>query len=254
MKNLILTIILILHSNGSLANDTIKIAYFNVPPHIIYDSKKGKLASGAVYDLIEKFIAPKMGVNFEWKDTPSNIPRQLTSLEHEAIDASALLIYTPERSKKYIFTNEPYIQSSSAIAVLRSSSLQSVEKVEDILGLRVGYAAKSFLSPFMRDKRITLDLISSANFNRHNFRKLLAGRLEGVYAPDKAGLLMVIKEMSLEDKVRVITLPEKAVNFHVVFSKKNKELAERFDRAFHELGGKKLYLELLSKYVDITNL
>ena len=93
MKNLILTIILILHSNGSLANDTIKIAYFNVPPHIIYDSKNEKLASGAVYDLIEKFIAPKMGVNFEWRDTPSNIPRQLTSLEREAIDASALLIF-----------------------------------------------------------------------------------------------------------------------------------------------------------------
>lgn len=254
MKKLILTIILLLYSNGSLAENTIKIGYFNVPPHIIYDSKRKKPAGGAVYDLIEKFIAPKMDVKFEWKDTPSNIPRQLLSLEHGDIDASALLIYTPQRGENFIFTNDPYILSSSAIAVLKSSSLQSIEKVEDILGLKIGYAAKSFLSPFMQDKRITLELISSPDFNRHNFKKLLAGRLDGVYAPDKAGLLMVIKEMSLEDKIRVITLPEKTVNFHVVFSKKNKALAERFDRAFHELGGNKFYLDLLGKYVDITNL
>jgi len=252
MKAVVLIIIFLTYASNSVANDTIRIAYFNVPPHMIYDSEKEKLVSSAVYDLIEKFIAPKMGVKFDWQQTPTNIPRQLASLSSETIDASALLIYSSERSKKFIFTKEAYIHSSSAIAVLKTSSLQSINKVEDILGLKIGYAAKSFLSPFMRDKRIKLDLISSPHFNNHNFKKLLAGRIDGVYAPDKAGLLMVMKEMSLENKVRVISLPEEAVNFHVVFSKNNKEMAQRFDQAFAELDGRILYLKLLSKYLDIT--
>jgi len=254
MKVLSLIIILFAFASNSIARDAIRIAYFNVPPHMIFDSTNKKLERSAVYDLIENYIAPKMGVKFEWQQSPSNIPRQLSSLTSETIDASALLVYSPERAKEYIFTREPYIHSNSAIAVLKTNPLQSVMKVEDILGLTIGYAAKTFISPFMRDKRIKLDLISSPTFNRHNFKKLLAGRIDGVYAPDKAGLLMVIKEMSIEDKVRVITLPEKPVNFHIVFSKKNKEMAERFNKAFDELNGRKLYLELLSKYLDISKL
>ena len=43
---------------------------------------------------------------------------------------------------------------------------------------------------------------------------MLAKRIDAVYAPDKASLLFIMKQMNLEDQVKVLDLPEKPAYPH----------------------------------------
>jgi polar amino acid transport system substrate-binding protein len=254
MKKIFFMTILILFSGTSFAEQEINIAYLNVPPFVIYNTEEDKLTGGALYEFLEQHIRPKIGVKFVWARSPSSIPRQLQSLEDKSVDAIALLSYTPERAQKYAFTAIPFFVSSPAIAVLKSNKIEKVDKVEDILSLKIGYGRDTYLSPFMRDKRINFDLITSSNFNQQNINKLMISVIDAVYAPDVASLLAAIKKLNYEDDIKVIKLPDEKSANHVVFSKDLESVAERYNEAFDQIDGEKVFLQILSKYVDISKL
>lgn len=254
MKRIVFVAILVLFSNTSFAQQEIKIAYFNVSPFVIYNTEEDKLTGGALYEFLEQHMGPKMGVKFVWARSPSSIPRQLRAIEDKSVDAIALLTYTPERSQEYAFTAVPFFLSSPGIAVLKSNEIERVEEVEDILSFRIGYARDSYLSPFMRDKRINFDLITSSNFNEQNIYKLVLSHIDAVYTPDVASLLGVIKKLKYEDDIKVIKLPEKESAFHVVFSKDLESVTERYNEAFDQIDGKSVFMQIMSKYVDISKL
>lgn len=243
----------ILFSTTCHAQDKISIAYFNSDPHIVYDHSTNRI-SGALYTFLEEYIAPEMGVKFVWDIDPSNIPRQIELLKNEKIDAVALLVYTPERAGALSYTKENYYVSKTVIGVLRGNPLVKINTVDDILGLKIGYMSQTYISPFMRDKRIQFEFIHSADANLLNLKKLKNGRIDAIYIPDKAALLYDLKITSMEKDVRVIDLPEKAAHSHVVFSPGNRALAERYDKAFESVNGRKVYYELLGKYVDVNRL
>ena len=253
MKKIFLIAILILFSDTCFAQEEIKIAYFNVPPFIIYDKEEKKL-TGALYEFLEQHMGSEMGVKFVWERSPSSIPRQLDSIENRSVDAIALLTYSPERAQKYAFTTIPYMVSSPAIAVLKSNKIEKVEKVEDILSLKIGYARDSYLSPFMRDERINLELISSSNFVEQNMHKLMLSIIDAVYTPDVVSLLSVVRELEYKDDIKVIKLPEKGSAFHVVFAKDLEPVAVRYNEAFDRIDGEKIFLQIMSKYIDISKL
>jgi ABC-type amino acid transport substrate-binding protein len=254
MKKIIFITILILLSGTSFAEQEIKIAYFNVPPFVIYNTEEDKLIGGALYEFLEKHIGPKIGVKFVWERSPSSVPRQLHSIENKSVDAIALLSYTTERSKNLAFTAVPYFISSPAIAVLKSNKIEKVDKVEDILSFKIGYGRNTYLSPFMRDKRINFDLITSSNFNEQNIYKLMLSRIDAVYAPDVASLLAIIKELKYEDDIKIVKLPDKKSANHVVFSKDLEPVVIRYNEAFKQIDGEKFFLRIMSKYVDTSKL
>jgi len=233
--------------------DSIKIAFFNVEPHIFLDEKTGQM-KGALYEFIENNIATEMGVKFIWDKQPSTIPRQLEILKIEKDYAAALLTATPDRISTYAFTKKPFFLSKSAIAVRKDKNLQKISTTDDLVGMIIGYADKAYISPFMKDSRIKFDLIAAPNFNEINFKKLLANRIDAVYAPDKASLLMISKLMNLSGSIKVLDLPEKTSAFHVVFPKSSVNIVDKYDKAFDKLNGQKLYLKLLNKYLDTSKL
>lgn len=250
MKKLVLFVAVLIFCGYSLvfsiiseANEKIRISYFNVPPFIIYDFEEHELTGGALYEFLEQYIGPKIDVEFVWDRSPTTIPRQLKSISNGSIDAIALLSYTPQRNQEFAFTETPFFISSPALSVLKSNTLEKVEKIEDILSLRIGYAHRAYLTPFMRDKRIHLDLISTGNYNELNFKKLLFYRIDAIYTPDMASLLAVIKKLKIENKVKVIKLPDKASANHVVFSKKMGNVAIRYDEAFQQIDGANTFLK-----------
>lgn len=254
MKKIFLIAILILFNDTSFAEQEIRIAYLNISPFVIYDREEHKVTGGALYEFLEQHMGPKMGVKFIWEKSPSSIPRQLDSIENRSVDAIALLTYTPERSKKLAFTAIPFFSSSPAIAVLESNKTEKVEKVEDILSLKIGYGRDTYLSPFMRDERINFDLITSSNLNEQNINKLMLSLIDAVYAPDVASLLAVIKELEYEDDIKIIKLPEKKSPNHVVFAKDLEPVAARYNEVFSQIDGERTFLQIMSKYVDISKL
>lgn len=231
----------------------VKIGFFNVPPHLYLDEKTGQM-KGAAYELLENHLAPAMKVKFVWDTKPTTIPRQVALLETNVEYASALLIYSPERARKLIFPDVLYASGKTALALLKSNKLEKITKVEDITGLTLGYANNAVISPFVKNEKIKLDLISASNFNEINFKKMLAKRIDAVYAPDKASLLFIMKQMNLEDQIKVLDLPEKPALYSAVFSQSLKDVADRYNKAIKELDGQQLYNKLLDKYIDTSKL
>lgn len=231
----------------------VRISFFNVPPHIFLDEKTGQL-KGAAYELLENYLAPAMKVKFIWDNEPTTIPRQVSLLETDVEYASALLIYSPERAQKLIFPDVLYASGKTSLAVLKSNKLEKITKVEDIAGMTLGYANNAVISPFVKNEKVKLDLISASNFNEINFKKLMAKRIDAVYAPDKASLLFIMRQMNLEDQIKVLELPEKPALYSAVFSQKLKDVAERYNKAIKELDGQQLYIKLLDKYIDTSKL
>ena len=216
----------------------LQISWFDNPPHIFIDEQSGKL-TGAVYDLLEQKIAPKMNVKFVWDMKASAIPRQTTSFEaNDKPFASALLTKNPDREKISICTNKTFFN----------------KKIDDILNLKVGYAEKAFISPFMKDPRVKFDLVSASNYHQTNLKKLTSGRLDAVYAPDKAAFLKLIKEMNLENDVKILDLPENKAAFYVVFSKAASSIADKYNEVSNGMDLEKEYLDLLAKYIDTSKL
>lgn len=238
-------------SSKSEAQQKIRISYFSVPPFIIYDVKENNLAGGALYEFIEQYIGPEMGVEFIWDSSPSAIPRQITSISNGLTDAIALLSYSPQRAEQMSFTAVPFFMSSPGIALLKNNKLNKIEKIEDILHLKIGYGKNIHLTPFMKDERITFELVASGNFNEQNFLKLMKSRIDAVYTPDLASLLSEIKYLELEEEVKVLKIPDKRSANHVVFSNDMKEIALRFNTAFEKIDGKNTFLDILSRYIDI---
>lgn len=236
------------------AQQKIRISYFDVPPFVIYDANEKKPTKGALLEFLEHHIGPKMGAEFVWDKGPSSIARLCESLSNKSRDAVALLTYTPQRARDYVFTEAPYFVSSSGLAVLKNGKLKKVEKIDDILSLRIGYVDNAYLSPFMRDERLIFDNPASGNFNMKNFKKLMMNRIDAVYTPDMASLLAGMEQLDLEKDVNLIRLPEETSAFHVVFAKGMESVAGRYNEAFDEIDGRKLFMQLMSKYIDISKL
>ncbi len=239
--------------NAETGVKEVKIAFFNVPPHIYLDEKTGQM-KGAAYELLANHIAPAMKVKFVWDSQPTTIPRQISLLEENTGYVSALLVYTPDRAQKFIFPEVAYASGPSALALLKSNSLDKITKVEDIAGMSVGYASNAVITPFMKNDKVKFDLISTANFNEVNFKKLMAKRIDAVYAPDKASLLFFMKQMNLDKEFKILDLPEKSALYSVVFPKGLKDVVESYVKALNEINGPQLYLKLLSKYIDTSKL
>lgn len=249
-KNLLMTIfslVMIFNVAAAAEKKEIKIDYFDVPPHIYQDEKTGEI-KGAAYEFLEKYMAPEINVKFVWQKSPTVIPRQLENLEGNDY-ASALLISTPDRMKKFLFPQTAYGSGTASLAVLKTNKLQKIQKAEDIAGLKIGYATNAFITPFMKSDKIIFELVSASNYNEVNFKKLQAKRIDAVYTPDEASLLFYIKQMALGETVKVLSLPESPAIYNVAFSRNLTDVAERYNTAFKKVDGVKLYQTLLQKYI-----
>lgn len=256
MKRVILICLSVLISINSLSfAEEIKMIQFDIGCHITFNKETGKI-TGALYELLNDYIAPEMGVTFKWKDYHSTVPRIIASLEKNQEDATPLLLYSPERAKTMLFSQKPFFMNQSAIVVDINTQLGKVTKIEDILSMTIGYSQMTFITPFMRDERIRFEMNNTPDFMELNCKKLIKKRIQAVYAPDKASLLYIVGKLNLGDQVKCLNLPETPAPAHVVFAKspKGEEWVERYNRAFDKINGQELYIKLLSKYLDVSKL
>ena len=233
--------------------ESVRVGYFIASPHVIIEPESGKL-TGACVEFFEKHIAPEMGITVEWAKNATSIPHQLNQIKNQQLDASLVFAKNEERAKILNYPENPYFASHPTLAFMKGHPIKTIEKPEDISGLLIGYGEKAYISPFMKDKRITFDLVSTPDWVDVNLRKLLSGRNDAMYQPERVSFLYYMRKRKLEDKIKLISLPE-TVRLYTTFSKKaDKSLAERYDHAFKKINGSELYLKILSKYVDINQL
>lgn len=231
----------------------VRMVYFNVPPHVIYNAETGEL-SGAVYELVQNHIAPEMGVTFKWEDEPWTMPRQLETLKNNKGYSGAVFTYSDERAANYAYSAEPYFLSQTALIVQKDNPLEKVVVIDDILELTIGYAGDTLITPFMKDERLKWEMNNNPNFMEQNCEKVAKKRIDAMYAPDKAGLLTAVKAGGFEADVKLLDLPEQKARFHVAFSTGTVDLLERYNAAFKKIDASRVYLQILAKYLDVSRL
>ena len=251
-KITVLCMMALILAPGLLFAESIRVGYFNVPPYV-WKAKESSELTGASVEFLEK-IAPEMGVNIIWGATAVSVARQLFQLEHNELDAALVCAKNPERARVWDFPRHAFLETSPVLAVLKHHPLRQVRRVDDLLGLKIGYVHKAFLSPFMRDKSIKLEMLSHNDPIIANLTKLLAGRIDAQYQPDMPPLIFCAKHLNAQDQVKIIGLPEKILLYTVFSKKAGGDLAARYDRAFEKVGGMQTYLKVLSKYIDVSDI
>lgn len=234
-------------------SESLRVGYFITSPHVVIEEEDRRL-NGASVEFFEKLIAPEMGVTVIWEKNASSIPRQLEQLEKNMIDVGLVFAKNEERAKILNYPANPFFVSKPTLAFLKDHPIQKIDKAEDLSGLTIGYGTKAYLSPFMRDTRITFDMVTTPNWMDLNWRKLLAGRNDAIYQPERSSLLYYIRKHHLEGKIKLISLPEQTALYSAFSKKADPLLAERYDRAFEKIKGTSSYIRLLSNYLDVNGL
>jgi ABC-type amino acid transport substrate-binding protein len=162
------------------------------PPMEYYDVD-GKTLAGFDIELA-KAIAGRLGMEAKFIDTAWE--GILAGLETGKYDVAVNITILPERQKRYNFTR-PYIDSSIAIVVLKTSAL-NIEKPEDIAGLNVAYQSDTTAHYFT-------ETVSrrGARFTPYSYDKILncfdelrTGRVDVVVADNIAAHAYTEKENS----------------------------------------------------------
>lgn len=252
MKRILLFLLPLLFSLSSFAQ-TLRVGYFEAAPYIFTDKGSNTL-KGASVEFHEKLIAPAMGMKIEWAKEAVGIPRLQEQLKANQLDAAAVLAKNPERVQFLTYPVKPYFTTNPVLAILKDNPLQKVQKVEDVIGIKIGYCAKAFTSPFMRDPRIQWDLLSSSNCIPQNLQKLMIKRFDAQYQPDAPPLLFYAREEKVENNLRLVPLPE-VVETYMPFAKGvSAQVVEKYQKAFDQVGGQEAFLKILGKYIDVKKL
>ena len=231
--------------------EPVRVGYFAVPPHVIEED--GSI-TGACVDFFEKKIAPQMGVTVIWSKKTMSIPRILIEFQNKRLDACLVMAKNVEREKISYYPKVSFIESGPVLALLKDHPLKEVKTLDDILNLNIGYGQGAYLSPFMRDERIKFNKISRPDWIEFNFKRLIHGRIDAFYLPERPTMLYLAKKNNAEEDIKIINLPERT-KLYTIFSRNlNENLVKRYEQAFRKVDGEATYLKFLSKYININRL
>lgn len=189
------------------AEPLLRVGYFELPPHTVAAAGGEGPAQGYL-----RLIARRMGVALEFHGYP--LARLLYKLERDELDLALILARSPERERRLSFPSEPFFLTHSALVVRAGSPLTRVERVEDLIGLRLGVWFEGYRSALLGDPRLTLVPVTGDQILDKSAQQLRAGRLDAFYHPDALALTGAAEGGDL----RLLALPEPPLPLYSAFS------------------------------------
>ncbi|MFH0977179.1 MAG: transporter substrate-binding domain-containing protein [Spirochaetota bacterium] len=232
--------------SSSFSKEKINIGYFSLEPHTISENNKHL---GAIIEFWEKYIAPEMNVELNWRG-PLPPLRLFKSLENGEVNVIALLAKNPDRVKIFDFPNESFFIMEAGIAVTSDSKLNKINSVNDLFSLNLGFFQDGFIPPTLRDKRIKWNLVPATDWQTTNFNKLIAKRIDAAFNPESLSLIYEAKRLNIKNKVKILVIPNTKSELYSVFTKKdNGKYLKKYNQIISDKGIKEKYLGLLQKYI-----
>jgi ABC-type amino acid transport substrate-binding protein len=241
--------ILVLVSCSSLsAQKTLKMAVYQLEPFMMEVAPK-KLG-GVTVEYWRRYIAPKLGVNLEVVG-PYPIPRVVKMLENGEVDTVSQLTKIPEREALFIYPQTHLTYVTTCMMVLPENQLNEIRSPADFYGKKIGFTEDTFLPPFMIDGRITIELISSADYRRVNLNKLFAGRIDGILDLNYESFHYYLIQNGLFPKVKALLLPVEPVKVYSLFRRtpEGRVLSEAFDRVNREGLASGVFSEITKEFL-----
>ncbi len=235
------------------AQETLRIGYWNIPPHVI--EVVGKKPKGAAISYFDEYIAPRLGVTVAWDEDITPPTRLMDQLRNGQKDAMIFLGKTKERTD-YLHYPDPYLDIPQTLAFLNSHPISRITRVSELYGLRVGFLVGGRLPDVLRDDRIKYDLIAGERLFQRNVEKLSLGRIDAIYAPLTIALTNIIKQMEVSDQVKLVPIEFlKPVLIYTVFSKKtvSEAVVEKYNKALETAGKEQPYKDFVRTYQSRRN-
>lgn len=234
-----------------LKAESLTLGYFVLGPHI-YADEDGH-ASGPLPEFLAEYIAPAMGVEFNFVNMP--LARMLKDMEEGRIAGAALFGFTEARNIAFSYPKNNFTLMHPVITVLNSHTLTKVESFDDLTDLSIGYVNGAIISPYMKKNGMVFTNIYGSNTWERNIRRLLKGHINAAYSPIEENIKFVAAKLKVLDKIRIIRLPEAPMKLYSLFSKHtqfiNLNLAKRYDEAFERINGEKIYKKVFERYYGV---
>lgn len=235
-------------SDPAHAQETLNMGYWTLPPHMT--GVVDKEPQGAAISYFKERIAPHFDVSVVWDEEVIPPTRLMEQLRKGQKDAMIFLGYTKERTDYLRYPN-PYLEITQTFAFVSTHPIETITKVSDLYGLRVGFLAGGRLPEVLQNEMIQYDLIAGDRLFQRNVEKLLLGRIDAIYVPLTIALVNILKQMELIDEVKLIPIEFfDPVLIYTVFSKKTVSTAvvEKYNKALDAANKELKYNDYVETY------
>jgi len=215
--------------------ETVRMGYFNLPPHHYADGNPAQPRGASI--VYFEAAAKHMGVEVEWVG-PLPLSRLFEYLQTGRVDGT---VGFPDYSgfkgilhypKTCMFLARPVLM------VERDNPLDRISTIDDIRGYRIGVNVSILnrYTPLIDEHRnlISLEALGGERWIEQNIRKLITDRIDAFYDRQSYSMLFVAEEMGLRDQVKILEVPDPPTPMCVVFSiiaPLGESLVERFNAA-----------------------
>ncbi len=210
--------------------ETVKIGIFDLGPFMM--TTDSGAAGGASVDFWKTRIAPLMGVDVEISG-PYPIPRLEKMLKEGTIDVIPYITKIPARDALFLYPSRTIDTITPCIIVRRDSAITSIERQEDLFGLKVGFITSAYIPPFLKHERITLELVTATDYRQINHQKLVNGRVDALLDINYKSYLFEMNRRGYAKDIRVIPLLQGQTSVYSIFqrTKRGMELRDRYETA-----------------------
>lgn len=225
------------------ANPTLVIVTGEIPPAISQNADQSFLT--AVFHTIE----PEMGVRFKFKFLPWK--RCEDAVSNLTAWGAIPYVSTPERQKKYAFSDRLYKSASKLFGYSAdgSETLSTYSALKDLKPYLVGGVRGYWYEHLFHEAGVTLFLVTDEH---QNIKKLYRERIDLAPLDETAGWYMINKLFPM-DRDRFFTLapPLSTQDAFLITSKQYPEtqaLLDRFNRSLKRIKENGTFLELMETY------
>nr|WP_319393932.1 transporter substrate-binding domain-containing protein [uncultured Desulfobacter sp.] len=240
---LLLAVCIFVSVSSADAKTTLVIVTGEIPPAISHNADQSFLT--AVFQAIE----PEMGVRFEFRFLPWKRCEEAVS----KLTAWGAIPYvsTPERQKKYAFSNRLYKSASKLFgySLDGSETLSTYSVLKDLKPYRVGGVRGYWYEHLFHEAGIQLFLVTD---ERQNIKKLYRDRIDLAPFEETAGWYMINKLYPMDrDRFFTMTPPLSTHDAFLITSKQypgTQALLDRFNSALKLIKENGTFLELMETY------
>ena len=230
------------------AGRPLRVGGFVVAPIIMADTSHGTVRlSGALRDYMEQEVVQRGGVELEW-DEPSSYSRAVENLRSGKIDILLLTSTTDVHRRGTANFKWSYLHVRPHLVVLKGAALQQVESLQQLAGMEIGWVANSPLVEGLEQVPIKWQLLSAADWQQMNLRKLKLGRIQAVFYENEFSPLYYAHKEDIEIQLIRLPLPERA--FMMAYSLHSDPAAiARFDKAAAAAFAGERFRQFLEQYM-----
>ncbi len=222
---------------GPLKAESIRMAWFTVPPHAIV-ADDGVTPEGPSIELFNA-IAARMGCTVDWiGPLPLSRLAKYQKEGGETIDGTILTAKSMLLVPFLYFPKEAYFVDFPCLAVRADNPLKSVTTIDDISGYRIGFVKLLELRypPLIKNNqdKIIIEDLSGSDWTSRNLSKLLVNRIDAVFELNRYAIEYQAIVDNVENKIRILDIPAKPILHYYVFHKnspKGERLLRRYERA-----------------------